>query len=81
MPKPTPTTTDKPKKQRARAARHYIASVRGDTPVLIVARTQKAALDSLVTIALAKPADLLAAGKNGYAVIDTTAIDDAAKAA
>jgi hypothetical protein len=76
--KPT-TTTDpiapKEKKTRApRKASYYVATIAGeDQPTIVIAKSFKVALAAIVSLKSATAADLIAAGKAGYPVVDTTA--------
>ena len=65
--------TAAPKKTRVRQAKYFVATLRGSSqPVLVVAKSHKAAQTAMLTLAPATPADLVSAGKNSYAVVDTT---------
>jgi len=70
------TTTDPaaPKKTRApRKASYYVATIAGeDQPTIVIAKSFKVALAAIVSLKAASAADLIAAGKAGYPVVDTT---------
>lgn len=72
----TSTSTDATKKTRTRKPQYFVATVHGNSdPIIVVAPTYKAALAAVLTLKPATATDLVAAGRNGYAVIDTTAPD------
>ena len=67
----SPTSTTK--KTRTRHAQSYLATIADADPVIVIAHSHKAALQAVITLKPATPAQLMAAGKDGYRVIDTTA--------
>jgi sarcosine oxidase gamma subunit len=81
------TGTATAKRTRNRKPSHYVVRVRGeDNPTLVIAKTLKDALAAVVTVKVAEDTDLIAAGKNNWAILDTTApaqtrLDDAAREA
>ena len=83
MAKKTPdtlTTQPKPRKKRTSVAKHFIATIHGrPDPVLVIALTQRAAMEKIATIRAASPTDLLNAGKHGWAEIDLTPVAVAPK--
>jgi hypothetical protein len=73
MAKPTSAPTATPsKRHRSRTPTPYIATIVGAEPIIVVAHTQRAALDAVLTIRPATHSELMTAGKEGYRVIDTT---------
>ena len=65
--------TTKPKKTRNRKTKHFIATIAGDeAPIVIIAKNFKDALAAVVKITEASASELIAAGKAGYTVLDTT---------
>jgi hypothetical protein len=61
------------KRVRKTALKYFVAKQYGiKDPVMVVAKTKKIALDIMLALSEATPADLVNAGRKGYAVIDTT---------
>ena len=60
------------KKTRTRAPKYFMASIVGSSgPTLIIAMTKEKAVCAVVTMSAATTADVLAAGRHGFTVIDT----------
>jgi hypothetical protein len=67
-------TSKKARKARTTQPQSFVAVFHGESvPTLIIAKTQKSALDAAVTLRAATAQDLLQAGRENWAVIDTTA--------
>lgn len=61
------------RKPRIRKPSYYMAMLFGDTePIIVVAANHKTAFKALLDFRGALSTDLIAAGKNGWKVIDTT---------
>ena len=70
--KPRTASTAKPaRKSRIRQPHYYRVVIGGNEPVIVIAKTQRAALEAIITITPADPSDLIEAGKAGRTVIDT----------
>ncbi len=69
---PGTTAATPAKRTRATKPQYYSVTIGTNEPVIVVAKTQKAALAAIVRISVAGAADLIDAGKSGRAVIDAT---------
>jgi hypothetical protein len=69
----SPSSSGSAKKSRQRKPASFIARIEGDDPIIVVAHSYKDALKAVITLTPASAADLMAAGRNSYKVIDTTA--------
>ena len=70
----TAADPNKPKRQRKAAQKYFVARVTGTLePVIIVAKTQKAALDAILSLKPGTPDDLICAGRDSWHVITTDA--------
>jgi len=68
----TGAAVPKTRKARATSPRHYLVILHGsDGPMLVLAKTQAAALDAVCKIGAASDSDLIAAGKSGWVIVDT----------
>jgi len=68
------TTPDpnKPKRARKSSSKYFVARFTGEMePVIIVAKTQKAALDAILSLKPGTPDDLISAGRDAWRVINT----------
>jgi hypothetical protein len=71
----TSTDPNKPKRVRKSSQKYFVARITGSSePVIVVAKTQKAALDSILSLKAGTPDDLISAGREGWRVIDTDAV-------
>jgi hypothetical protein len=68
----TSSTSTTPKKTRVRKPAYFVATLESGDSFIVVAKTQKDALNAVVTIKPATPQDLLKAGKEETRFIDTT---------
>lgn len=68
---------NKPKKARQATAKYFVARITGDpAPTVVIAKTQSAALDAILSLKAGTPADLVKCGQENWRVIDTTKLPE-----